>query len=235
MRLLLLLALPMMTLAPPLAAQQFEGSITVRIGEPGGTGSLLSRITTKGDKVLTVMALPGAAGRELRMITDNRAHKLTRLTPFPPGMKLPAGVSLAKGVIDVRDLPAQAKSPVAGSPKTDTRKLGTSQTIAGTRCDDYEATGETGQVVRMCLASSLGHLAFGALGEGGGNGPPEPWAGALGNKPLLPLKIWHPDGATVFEVVEIKRELVSPKVFDVPPGYIDIQTAMKNRTGMPKP
>jgi len=235
MRRLLLCALSSVSFVLPLSAQQFEGTLTVRIGGPGGTGSMITRMTTKGDKVLTVMTLPGAAGQELRMITDNHAHTLTTLTPFPPGMVLPPGVSTAKGVVAVRSMPTPPKTTSGGTPKSDIRKLGTSQTIAATKCDDYEATGETGQVVRMCLASSLGRMAPGALGGGGQSGQPAPWASVLGDKPLMPLKIWQPDGTIVLEVVGIKRELVSPKTFDVPPGYVDMETALKARTGTPKP
>ena len=235
MRRLLLIALSATALTRPLTAQQFEGTIAVRIGGPGGTGSMVSRMTTKGDKVLTVIALPGVAGQELRMITDHRARTMTMLTPFPPGMVLPKGVSTAKGIITVRQIPGPAKSPSTTAMHSDIRRLERSQTIAGISCDDYEATGETGQVVRMCLAASLGRLAAGALGEGGQSGQPAPWARALGNKPLMPLKVWKPDGTTLLEVIEIKRQLVASRVFDIPAGYIDAATALKHRTGIPKP
>jgi hypothetical protein len=235
MRRLLLISLSVIALLRPLTAQQFEGTIAVRIGGPGGTGSMVSRMTTKGDKVLTVIALPGVAGQDLRMITDNRARTMIMLTPFPPGMVLPKGVASAKGIITVRDFPAPAPSPSTKPINSDIRKLGSSQTIAGINCDDYEATGETGQVVRMCLAASLGRLTSGALGEGGQSGQPAPWARALGNKPLMPLKVWKPDGTTVLEVMEIKRQLVASRVFDIPPGYVDVATALKNRTGASKP
>jgi len=235
MRRLFLGTLALLLLAPPLASQQFEGTLTVRIGGPGGTGSMITRMTTKGDKVLTVMTLPGTPPQELRMITDNNAHTLTTLTPFPPGMVLPPGVSTAKGVVAVRAVPAPMKPMTGNTPKSDIRKLGSSQTIAATTCDDYEVTGETGQVVRMCLASSLGRMAPGALGGGGQSGQPAPWASVLGDKPLMPLKIWQPDGTIVLEVVAIKRDLVSPRLFDIPPGYVDMETALKARTGTPKP
>lgn len=235
MRRFFLCALPLVSLVLPLRSQQFEGTLTVRIGGPGGTGSMLTRMTTKGDKVLTVMTLPGTPPQELRMITDNHAHTLTTLTPFPPGMVLPPGVSMAKGVVAVREMPTPVKPTTGSSSKSDIRKLGSSQTIAATKCDDYEVTGETGQVVRMCLASSLGRMAPGALGGGGQSGQPAPWASVLGDKPLMPLKIWQPDGTIVLEVVAIKRELVSPRVFDIPPGYVDMETALKARTGTPKP
>lgn len=234
MRYLPLLALSFVALSQRLDAQRFEGTITVRVGGPGGTGSMLTRMTAKGDKVLNVIALPGM-GQEIRTITDNSARTLTSLTPFPPGMTLPPGVATAKGIIDVRPLPVPAKITPGATTKADIRKLGTSQTIAGTRCDDYEVTGETGQIVRMCLATSLGGLVPGALGGAATGGQPAPWTKALGNKPLMPLKIWQPDGTTILEVVAIKRQLVSPRLFDVPPGYITMATALKNRTSVPKP
>ncbi|MEP6590522.1 MAG: DUF4412 domain-containing protein [Gemmatimonadota bacterium] len=219
---LLLILLP----AGSLAAQQFEGTIVVRSGGPGGTGAMLWRMTTKGQKVLNVTTLPGI-GQEMRMITDNHAGTLTTMTPFPPGMALPPGVANAKGVVKVEPLPKQANGK---APKSDIRKLGTTQMIAGLRCTDYEVTSDNGQTIRMCLTTSLGAMANGAIG--GGN--PE-WGAAPGGKPTMPLKIWRPGGATLLEVVEVKRELVSPRAFDIPAGYVDIATAMKNRSLIPKP
>ncbi|MES2125156.1 MAG: hypothetical protein V4503_10770, partial [Gemmatimonadota bacterium] len=71
-------------------------------------------------------------------------------------------------------------------------------------------------------------------GNPAGQGAPD-WDQAEGGKPMMPLKVWRPDGVTILEVVEVKRELVSPRVFDVPPGYVDLKTAVQNRTTTPKP
>ncbi|MES2123087.1 MAG: hypothetical protein V4503_00215, partial [Gemmatimonadota bacterium] len=146
---LLLLLLP----CTSLAAQQFEGTLTVRTAGPAGTGAMISKLTTKGQKTLNVIALPGI-GQEMRTITDNRAGTFTTLRPFPPGMTLPAGVANAKGVITVDKLPTFSKPGGRTPPKTNIRKLGTSQTIAGLQCADYELTAENGQTLRACLTSS---------------------------------------------------------------------------------
>ncbi|MEO5800072.1 MAG: DUF4412 domain-containing protein [Gemmatimonadales bacterium] len=229
MRTILLLAGSLLALAPD---APFEGTLTVRVGGPGGTGAMVMKLTAKGTKVLTVMALPGN-NQELRSVTDNKAHTTTNFTPFPPGMAKPAGVADAKGVVTV------VKNPVFGPPvmkrgeKTDIRALGTSQSIAGYRCDDFEFTGEAGAVTRMCLSKQLGAIFPGVMGGKNLNGQATPWAAALGDKPMTPLKVWRPGGETILEVIEVKRQLVSPHVFDAPPGYIDIATAMKNRTTLP--
>lgn len=234
MRILLSFTLAALVLTPPMVAQQFEGTFTMRVGGPGGTGAMISKITTKGDRVLNIIALPGMA-QEMRTIIDNHAGTITTLTPFPPRMTKPQGVANAKGVIAVRPLPSLGAGTTGAPPHSDIRALGTSQAIAGIQCNDYEATSETGQTVRMCLTSALGRLTTGAMGGAASGDQPAPWAAALGNKPMIPLKIWRTNGVTILEVVEIKRHPVSLHAFDIPPGYIDMATALKNRTSVPKP
>lgn len=231
MRKLTCFALALLLLPLSLAAQRFEGTLKVRVGGPGGTGAMLMSVTVKGDKVLNVMALPGM-NREVRSITDNKARTMTSYTPFPPGMVVPSGVAKAKGVIAVQKLSALAPAPKQAG-KSDLRPLGTSQTIAGYKCDDFELTGETGDVVRMCLSTSLGGVMMESVGPTP-DGKPAPWARALGNKPVTPLKMWSSNGNTILEVVAIKRELVSSHAFDAPAGYIDMATALKYRTTVPK-
>lgn len=231
MRTPILSLLSTLALALPAAAQGFEGSIVVRISGPGGMGAMTSEMTTKGTKVLNVIRLPGV-GQEMRLITDYTAHTITTLRPFPPGMPLPEGVSEAKGVVAVSKTP---ETPKATGSAGDLRALGTSQVIAKTRCDDYEATSETGEVIRICLAKAISGRSPGVLGNAGGGGASSAWSKVLGGKPVMPLKVWTPNGQTEFEVVEIKPGKVSDRVFDVPSGYIDMATAMKNRTSTPKP
>ncbi len=212
---------------------QFEGTLVVRVGGPGGTGAMVMTLTAKGQKVLTVMALPGDK-QEYRSITDNKTHTTTNFVPFPPGMAKPPGVANAKGVITVVKNPVLALPTPKPGEKSDIRALGTSQSIAGYRCEDYEFTAAAGAVTRMCLSKQLGAVFPGMMGGKSVSGQPAPWAAALGSTPMTPLKVWHPGGEIVLEVIEVKRQLVSPRVFDAPPGYIDIATAMKNRTTAPQ-
>ena len=91
------------------------------------------------------------------------------------------------------------------------KKLGTSQTIAGLKCDDYEASAD-GQTTKICFAPNVGMFAYPNLGggmNGRGRGAAAPgWAKGLPTAPGFPLKAWSADGKVSMEVTAIDRTAV---------------------------
>src|ERR1017187_2226039 len=89
---LLLLAFPM--IAGHVAAQGFEGTITMTVVTTFGGGASGSITTaSRGDRTVTTLRLLGTgagslAGGVLRTIIDRGANTLTTLTPMPSGIPM---------------------------------------------------------------------------------------------------------------------------------------------------
>lgn len=235
LRLLLPLAL-----ALPLGAQGFEGTMTMRIAAPDGT-QMEARTMVKGSQMAMALTAPASAGpmagAEIRMIVDRSAKTATMLMPIPAGMGgggfLPPD---AKGIKIVNPIDGgEAASGAAAAPAVEYKKLGTSQTIAGLKCDDYEFTSD-GQTIRSCLAANVGMFYYPSLGGGmmggrggrGAAGAPA-WSKGVGQAPGFPLKVWSTDNKVSMEVTAIDRAAVPASTFEVPAGYIDMAGMMGGR------
>ncbi len=100
----------------------------------------------KGDQMAVIMKA-GAdsggpmAGAEIRVIMDPKAGKSTVLIPLTGDMAAPVGGmggGNMKGIKQVVDLNQMAGREDTTSPEV--KALGTSQTIAGHKCNDFEVT-----------------------------------------------------------------------------------------------
>jgi len=220
------LLLPL-ALALPLGAQGFEGTIAMKLSSP--QGEMDAKYQFKGDKMAMVMIAPASAGpmagSEIRMIMDPAAKTMTTLLPVPAGMggMLPPD---AKGLKMVTPMDGNAAGQAATGPAPTITKLGTSQTIAGMKCDDFEMVQDNTKS-RMCLATGMAKFAFPDMGGGmggrgrGGNSTPA-WAKALGSNPGFPLKVWEANGKVAMEVTSIDRGAIPASAFEVPAGYMDM-------------
>ncbi|HEY6830155.1 MAG TPA: DUF4412 domain-containing protein [Gemmatimonadaceae bacterium] len=225
--------------AAPLAAQQFEGTVNMKMtGNAPNAEGMTMRMAIKGDQQVTIVTLPATsgplAGQEVRAIMDPKSQTVTTLIPMPPGMGAMVGQPDAKGMKMIVDL-SKSTGPAAAS-KADIKKLGTTQKIAGLSCDDYQITDENGKSVKACITSSLGRFVLpdmsGGMGgrRGGGGGQPA-WAKAFGDRPAFPLKVWSDDGNTNMEVTSVDRAPVAASLFEIPDGYVDMSAMMRGRSG----
>ncbi|MEO7083041.1 MAG: DUF4412 domain-containing protein [Gemmatimonadaceae bacterium] len=248
MRRIVALSLFGLVAATPLAAQ-FEGTVNMKMSAPtgGGTGEINMKISVKGDRSATVMSMPASsgpmAGMEIHSIFDPKANTMTTLMPMIAGMANIPGMQNAKGLKTVVDLSkaGQMSAGRAGAtgavPEADIKKLGTSETIAGMSCDDYEIT-SNGQPMRMCMTSALGRFTLpqmgGGMGRGGATTPPA-WSRAFGSKPMFPLKVWSTDGKMAMEVTSVQKGSVPESMFEIPDGYVDMAAMMGGMGRPPKP
>jgi len=221
--------------AAPLAAQQFEGTVHMKMtGNGPAAEGMLMRVAIKGDQQVTIVTLPAnagpMAGQEVRSIIDPKTQTMTTLMPMPPGMGAMAGMPDAKGMKMILDL-AKLRGDAANS-KGDIKKLGSTQRIAGMSCDDYQITDENGKTVKACITSSIGRFMLPEMGgrRGGGGGQPA-WAKAFGDRPAFPLKVWSDDGNTNLEVTSVDRGPVAASLFEIPDGYVDMSGMMRGRSG----
>jgi hypothetical protein len=224
MRKAILLLVPL--LAAPLAGQDFEGTVSMKM-ENQGVGAAEVTVHIRGDMSAFAITLPSGppAGMGMRMIMNGSTRKVTMLMPAMPGMPLPAG---SKGIKMVTDFPDQGD---AGGKDADANvkvtALGTSQTIAGMKCDDY-AIENNGQKMNMCVSTSMGSFRMPDMAGPGQRSAPPAWVRALGNKPMFPLKVWSTEGnAVAMEVTSVKRGSVPAEAFNEnAPGYTDMSAMM---------
>ena len=224
--------------AAPLAAQQFEGTVNMKMTGTGPNAEgMAMRVAIKGDQQVTIITLPAnagpMAGQEVRAIMDPKTQTVTTLMPMPAGMGAMAGMPDAKGMKMIVDL-SKMRGEAANS-KADVKKLGTTQKIAGMSCDDYQITDENGKSVKACITSSLGRFMLpdmnGGMGRRGGGGGQPAWAKAFGDRPAFPLKVWSDDGNTNMEVTSVERAPVPASLFEIPDGYVDMSAMMRGRSG----
>jgi hypothetical protein len=139
-------------------------------------------------------------------------------------------------VTDLSKMSAGRSDAAASDVKV--KKLGTSETVVGLSCDDYEATSDKGEVTRLCMTSALGRFMYpqtsGGIGgrRGGGGSAAPSWSTAFGDKPMFPLKVVTSDGKMAMEVTAIDKSPVSASVFEIPDGYVDL-SAMMGGMGRP--
>ena len=231
------LSLLTLAAAAPLAAQQFEGTVHMKmVGTTANAEGMTMRVAIKGDQQVTTITLPTTAGplagQEVRAIMDPKTQTVTTLMPMPPALSAMAGVPDAKGMKMIVDL-SKTRGDAANS-KADIKKLGTTQKIAGMSCEDYQITDENGKSVKACITSSLGRFLLpdmsGGMGRRGGGNQPA-WAKAFGDRPAFPLKVWSDDGSTNLEVTSVERAPVAASLFEIPDGYVDMSTIMRGRSG----
>src|SRR4051812_5217142 len=109
MRRLLASVLLPLAVATPLAAQQFEGTVNMKMtGNGPSADAMTMRVAIKGDQQVTIVTMPASAGpmagMEVRSIMDPKAQTMTTLMPMPPGMGAMAGMPDAKGMKMIVDL-----------------------------------------------------------------------------------------------------------------------------------
>lgn len=215
-----------LAMAAPVAAQQFEGTVTMTM-QGNRAGEMVQMF--KAGKVRTEMS--GPEGRGGFMLMEPGKSEITMVMP-------------SEKMYMVMD-PAARMGPNAqrdtAQPKV--TKLGTSETIAGRSCDNYRFEGQ--QVHEICAAKGMGF--FGGMGRGpmmGGRGP----GGGQGGSPMpslmsekmraefkdgfFPLRISRLEGekkAVMLEVTRIEEKPLPSSLFEVPEGY----TKMDMPMGMP--
>lgn len=205
----LLCLLPILA-AAPLAAQAFEGVVTLKM-PTGGTRVGDAKYIIKGDKMVTVMTMGAGtgpmAGKEMRVITDRTTMMGTMLIPMEM-----AGMKGIKVVVDLKATAAKAdRTGVITS-------LGTTESIAGYKCENMTISdGKT--TTTICMSNQLGTFTFPSSGGMGGGSATPGWATAMANHPGFPLRVTGSDGKVILEVTAVHPGRVSAEEFVIPEGY----------------
>jgi len=197
-------------LAAPLGAQTFEGTVTMRMSVPDGE-PMEMKVHHADGKQAVVMTGPG--GMDMRMVMNMAESRMTTFMSMPGA---PGG-----GKIKMVSPMNNAGEGAGAEADLSVKKLGTTQTVAGMRCDDYEVTDpKTDKPFRMCMTEALGRLNMPMGGPGQGNSAPA-WSRAFGNRPIFPLKVWDTDSHVAVEVISVDRGTPDKALFDEnTPGYM---------------
>jgi hypothetical protein len=124
----------------------------------------------------------------------------------------------SKGIKVTQNLD-QMTSQMKG-PEPVVKPLGTSETIAGYKCEDFAVT-QGSNTTNLCLTHDLGTFTFPASATGGRSGAPS-WSRAFAGKPGFPLKVWTPDGKIALLVTSVQKGNVPDDAFAIPDGYMDM-------------
>ncbi len=211
----------------PLAAQ-FEGVIHVRVrGAAGSNTAMNAAMSVKGDQSVMTLKMPASAGplagSDIRVIADPGAGTTTMLLPMPPGMPAMGNAKGMKMVMQTNDIVSDANAT-----EGELKKLGTSQVIAGMKCDDWELRSKKEAPVKMCLTDGMGRfmmMEMGGRGRPGAQSMPK-WAKRIYNDKLFPLKVWSGENDVSFEVTSVERKAIPASTFAVPSDYMDMSKMM---------
>jgi hypothetical protein len=195
--LLSLSALP----AAALSAQDFEGTITVRMAAGrNGTPAPDLEYLARGGKVRINARSPMGSVAMIAVPAEKTLYTLMDAQSMY--MEQPLSLDGAPG--------AGASTPAPTITRT-----GRKETIAGHECEHILIAGQQGST-DVCMARGLG--PFFAAGAALGSAMPA-WQRALISDGGFPLKVSRADGTTQLEVTKIERKKLNDALFTVPEHY----------------
>lgn len=109
----------------------------------------------------------------------------------------------------------------------DMSKTGEIKTIAGRSCEVWKITSE-GETFEACIAKGLGNFMMPENPRGNNNSPA--WAEELKNGGFMPLEVVEVKGGqrtTQMKATKIEEETLDASLFEVPSGYNDMSSMMK--------
>src|SRR4026208_1625420 len=192
------------------SAQDFEGSITVRVkGMPGGGAT---KAYVKGVKYRVEISGPQG---EMAIITDPEAGETYMVMPAR-SMYMVMKLSDAEQMAD-----SLLRRNVSG--ESTLTALGKQEEIAGHRCE-YFRFRDAKSATDMCITTGLGVLRGGAGLVGGGmpgrrRAEPPPWVRELLRKGAFPLKVADTTGVPIWEVLALERKSLEASLFVQPPTF----------------
>ena len=194
------LALTLLCVASPAAAQSFEGTVTMNMTTDNGGVHAMSYMI-KGGKMrfdigtgqMSVVMDPVAQ----RMLVIMNAQKMYMERDFGGDM-------------------AAVRQQVAGRKATVTR-TGKMETVAGYKCEHVTVTDDDGQSVDACVSEALGGFRMPAASNPISPQKEAGWISQLGAA-YFPLKV-QKGGKTVMEVTAIEKKPLDQSLFEAPDGF----------------
>jgi hypothetical protein len=178
--------------ATTVAAQGFEGAITINMTNENSGQAQVMTYVVKGGKIR--IDVPGGTGGAV--IIDPAAKKMQML------------MTAQKIYVDV-DMNTIGGQATSAPPKiTHTGKM---DTVAGYKCEHVTVTAEDGDT-DVCMAQGLGGFMMPAGGRGG-SATPSAWVKALGEAGF-PLKV-EKAGKVSLEATKVEKKAIDASLFSV--------------------
>lgn len=193
-------ALVLMCVASPLAAQSFEGSVTMNVTGDNGKTTSITYMLKDGKMRFD----PG--GQQVSVIIDPATQRMTVIMNAQK-MYMERDFSSATAAVQQQ---AGAKTPSI-------TRTGRMETIAGYKCEDITVTDDDGKSVDSCISSELGGFRMPAASNPMAPQREAGWVGEIGSH-NFPLKV-QKGGKTIMEVTAIEKKSLDAALFTAPPGY----------------
>jgi hypothetical protein len=199
----------MFTIVSPVvvAAQPFEGAVTMRLSAKGPNGPQLQDVEylVRNGKVRVSMGGPAGGMALLSVPQEQKVYVL--IAAQRAYMEMPL---------------ADAVSTVAANTPTDAKitRTGRLETVAGFSCE-HVTVASGAQTVDVCLAKGLGGYVNPLSAMQRGSEPA--WQRLLAADGGFPLKVTMPDGSVPLQVVKIEKKRLANDLFSVPLNYTKMQ------------
>jgi hypothetical protein len=195
------IALALLSIAAPLAAQSFEGSVSMNISPDNGSQPQQLTFMLKGGKMR--FDPPGAP---VSVIIDPAAQ---RMMVIMSSQRMYMERDFGSAVASIQQQ-VGGKSPTI----VHTKKM---DMIAGYKCEHLTITDDDGGIVDACASTELGGFRMPAASNPMAPQREAGWLTQLGaaNFPLKVVK----GGKTLLEVTAIKKESLDPSLFAAPEGF----------------
>ncbi|WP_411278954.1 DUF4412 domain-containing protein [Gemmatimonas sp.] len=190
-----------------LAAQPFEGAVTMRMSAKGANGLQRQEMEylVRNGKVRVSMGGPAGAMSLLSVPQEQKVYVL--IAAQKSYMEMPI---------------AGAASSVAAKPPTDAKitRTGRLETVAGYSCE-HVTVASAAQTVDLCLAKGLGGYVNPLASMPRSSEPA--WQQMLTADGGFPLKVTMADGSVPLEVVKIEKKKLANDLFSVPLNYTKLE------------
>jgi len=187
--------------AVPLAAQGFEGSVSMNITDDNGATHAMT-FMLKGGK----MRFDPAPGGQVSVIIDPATQRMTVIMNAQK-MYMDRDFSGAVPALPQMD---SGKAPAIV-------KTGKFETIAGYKCEHMTLTDTDGRSVDACMSSQLGGFRLPAASNPMAPQEESGWLAALGDR-QFPLKVTKA-GKTVVLVTDVQKKPMDAAMFAPPDGF----------------
>jgi hypothetical protein len=188
----------------PLAAQAFEGTVTMNIVSGEGSVRSVSYLLKGG------MMRFDPGGGQVSVIIDPVAERMILIVN---SQKMYTETGFGDAV-------AAAQRQVGGKNAAVVR-TGKTETIVGYKCEHVTITDDDGASVDSCVSSELGGFRMPAASNPMAPQKEAGWIAQLGST-SFPLKV-QKGGKTIMEVTAIEKKTLDAALFAAPEGYQSFQ------------
>lgn len=190
--------------ATSMAAQPFEGAITMRMNTgraAAGAPNPEIQYLVRGENLRVTMSGPAGGMSMLALAGEKKMYMV--VDAQRSYMEIPAS-----GMQASMDSRAPATLAVT--------RTGKRETIAGVECE-HVLVADQGQQIDVCVSKALGGFLNPLTSMR--QGPAPAWQRTLAADGGFPLRVTGPDGAVMLEVTKVERKSLAPALFIIPDSY----------------